>query len=102
MRMMCSEPGVHVLEKRLNDGLIAFEKHPLTYPPGRDEPRALQGGEVRRHGGLQQAAARVDLAGAHALIEREFLVGEMRVRLAQPAEDLPPYRVGERFVDRVD
>jgi hypothetical protein len=26
----------------------------------------------------------------------------VRVRLAQPAENLSPYRVGKRFVDRVD
>lgn len=100
--MKRSEPGVHVLEKRLNDGLIAFEKHPLTDPLRRDKPRALQGREVRRHRGLRQAATRVDLAGAHAVFEREFLIGKMRARLAQPAENLPAYGVRKRFVDRVD
>ncbi len=93
MRTSRLEPGVHVLEKRLNDGLVAFEKHPLTDPFRRDESRALQGGEVRRHRGLRQAAARVDLAGAHAVVERQVLVGEVRIRLAQPAENLPPYRL---------
>lgn len=65
-----SEIRVHVLEKRLNDGLVAFEKHPLADPLRRDEARALQCGQVRRHGGLRQPATRVDLAGAHAVIER--------------------------------
>ena len=100
--MKRSELGVHVLEKGLNDGLVAFEKHPLPNPLRRNETGALQRGEVRRHGGLRQAAVRVDLARAHAMIERELLVGEMRIRLAQPAENLPPYGVGKRFVNRVD
>jgi hypothetical protein len=102
MRVRRSERGVHVFEERLNDGLVAFEKHPLTDPLRRDEPRALQGGEVRRHGGLRQAAARVDLARAHAVVERQLLIGEMHARLAQPAENLPADRVGQRFVDRVE
>src|SRR5579872_918243 len=102
MRMKRSELAVHVLEKGLNDCLVAFEKHPLTDPLRRNETGALQRGKVRRHGGLRQAAVRVDLARAHAVIERELLVGEMRIWLAQPAENLPPYRVGKRFVNRVD
>lgn len=91
-----------MFEERLDDGLVALEKDPLTDPLRRDEPRALQGREVRRHGGLREAAARVDLARAHAVIERQILIGEMRVRFPQPAKNLPADRVGKGFVNRVD
>jgi hypothetical protein len=100
--MACLKPGVHMFEKRLDDGLVALEENPLTDPFRRDQTRALQRCEMRGHGGLRQATARVDLARAYTVIQREFLVGEMSVRLTQPAKDFAADRVGKRFVNRVD
>src|SRR5471032_997499 len=87
--MTCSEPGVHMVEKRLDDSFVALEKDPLTDPFRRDQTRALQRREMSRHGGLRQTAACVDLSSAYAVIQRQFLIGEMRVRLPQPAKNLP-------------
>ena len=97
-----SKTCVHVLEKRLNNGLVAFEKHPLADPLRRDEAGALQCGQMRRHSGLRQPATRVDLAGAYAVIERQLLIGEVRLRIPQPRQNLAADGIGERLVDRVD
>ena len=77
-----SEVCSHMLDKRLDDRLVALEKHPLTDPLRRHEAGALQSGQVRRHGRLRQSAACADLAGAHAVVGHWVVIGEVLIRLS--------------------
>jgi len=63
---------------------------------------ALQGRQVCRDGGLRQAAAPVELAGADADLERMRLGREMPLRLLQPVQHLTAQRVGEGLEDGVE
>lgn len=85
------------LDKRLDHVFIAAEKVPLPGFLAADQACALQGGQVCRHGGLRQAAALVDLAGADAVLVVVHLLGELHFRVFQPVENVSPYWVCQGF-----
>ena len=106
-RALGSGGRLHVLiqlqQERGNHGFIATEEHPLPHLGGRNQPRALQHREVRRHGGLRQPAAPIDMARAHPVFEgmpRPLL--EVRLRRLQPPQDLAAHGIGQRLEDGVD
>lgn len=85
------------LDKRLDDVFIAAEKVPLPGFLATDQACPLQGCQVRRHGGLRQAAALVDLPGADAVLVVVDLFGELHFRVFQPVENVSPYWVCQGF-----
>jgi len=91
-----------LFEERLDGGFVAFEEVPLADLLAADQPGALQGGQVSGDGRLRQAAALVDLPGTHTVFGAVVLVGELRRRVFQPAEDFSPDRMSQRFYDFVE
>lgn len=86
------------------DGVfIAFEEVPLADFPTGHQPGALEGGQMRRHGGLRQPGALVELPGADADGERlVLLLVEIALRLLQPAQHVAPHGVGQGLEDLVE
>jgi hypothetical protein len=91
-----------VFEERLDGLFIAFEEVPLANLLAADQPRALQGGQVRGDCGLRQPGALVDLAGADADFQRVILIGEIDVWVFQPVQDFTSYRMGQRLDHVID
>lgn len=70
---------------------------PLASLLAADQSCPLQVRQVRRDGGLGQPAALVDLPGANAMLVVVDLIGELRLRVFQPVEDVSPYWVRQGF-----
>src|SRR3990167_582726 len=92
----------HVVEERLDGFFIAFEEVPLADLLAADQAGALQGRQVRGDCRLRQPGALVDLAGTYADFQRVILVGEVRLRIFQPMQDVAPYRVGQSLDHFID
>ncbi|MNY47712.1 hypothetical protein D3C86_1829990 [compost metagenome] len=95
--MSLSELLAHLPEEFLDGFLVAFEKVPLANFLAADQAGSLQGCQVCGDGRLRQAAALIDLAGTHALFGGVVLIGELPLRVFQPAEDFSPYWVRQGF-----
>ncbi|MNY04289.1 hypothetical protein D3C86_1369560 [compost metagenome] len=96
-----SEFVIEPAQEGLDGLLVALEEVPLADPLAGHQAGALQGGQVRRHGGLRQAGAAVDHPGAHADLQRMVLVGEVLLGILQPVEDLAAHGMGEGLDDFV-
>jgi hypothetical protein len=91
-----------LIEKLLDDRFVALEKYPLPDPFRRHETRFVKRGQVSRDRGLGHAATRVDLTRAHAIHERELLLGKVDLGLLEPHENLAADRIGQGLVNSVD
>src|SRR5690606_14342454 len=80
--------------------LVAGIAHRLPDAARRHEPGGGKGGKMGGDGRLRQAAA-LEAAGADPHVERVNLPGEMRCRLLQPGQHIPPHRMRQRPEDRI-